>query len=189
MLRHRFVLPAGRPAAGGDRAGQLRAQPVFYDEREHLRLGIAPQRIRDELTRLFDDMVRGAHLVDVVDKDQFSRWGARLLRRWFWIHPFDDGNGRIGRAFLARCALDAGPWQMDYSGLSGADDYLSALRHAHKHHPDERRASGAWRAPRDTDGELIEWSVPLANWILGRMVDIEPLESAPPPPPTRDRGA
>lgn len=107
------------------------------------------------------------------------------------IHPFDDGNGRIGRAFLARCALDVGPWQMDYSGLSGADDYLSALRHAHKHHPDERRESGTWRAPRDTDGELIDWSVPLANWILGRMADIEPLESEPPPPPppTRDRGA
>ena len=83
----------------------------------------------EEIPRLLDDLVRFADVVD--DLDAVTR-AAIAHAQFEAIHPYGDGNGRLGRALVSRILRRAGTMQQSVAPISLAiendrDGYLSGL--------------------------------------------------------------
>jgi cell filamentation protein len=64
------------------------------------------------------------------DNDEVSKALAEVHVELMLIHPFREGNGRIGRLLATLMALQAGLPPLDFSGLAGhlKEDYFAAVR-------------------------------------------------------------
>lgn len=93
---HAALFPTGRSGFTKIRAGAWRTGPVQVVSgsmgKETLHFEAPPAKRVDHEMKLFLDWVNHENMLDLVLK-------AALAHLWFvTIHPFDDGNGRIGRA-------------------------------------------------------------------------------------------
>lgn len=84
----------------------------------------------EEIPRLMDDLVRFADAAD--DLDAVSR-SAIAHAQFEAIHPYGDGNGRLGRVLVSRILRRAGVTQRSVAPISmaiarDAGGYLSGLR-------------------------------------------------------------
>lgn len=152
-------------------AGQLRTRPVLYGHRLHERAGLAPEHIEAELMALFNRFVDESRLRDIADADEVALWGAQFLERFFFVHPFDDGNGRIARMFVARVAREMAGVELNWQ-RGNSRRYVHALEYAHIHHPREGD-EGRIRSHRKRDGTPRCWFGPLAAWIRTCVEDEE----------------
>ncbi len=93
---HKSLFPNGRSDFSKVHAGMWREGPVYVVSRQRgeevIHLEGPPAELVDHEMKLFLDWINHEKSLDLVLK-------AALAHLWFvTIHPFDDGNGRIGRA-------------------------------------------------------------------------------------------
>lgn len=169
---HRKLLGSALPGI----AGRFRAEGetvTFGGAGAHRREGVSSERIEPELRRLYADTVFSAFASD--DDHAVAMASARFLARFFRIHPFNDGNGRVGRAMIGLfCRLGGKYWlpRFDTSPRSRRR-YLKALQYAHRYADEE-----AWRRQNPRCPPLF-----LAIWLRHQLepapsVDLE--EMGPP---------
>jgi fido (protein-threonine AMPylation protein) len=78
-----------------------------------------------------------------------------FLEQFFAIHPFVDGNGRIGRLYLERVALEHGfEFDLAMPNHKARRSYLRALEHAHMRSEDR---TGRFRHIRNPVWVLERW--------------------------------
>jgi fido (protein-threonine AMPylation protein) len=133
LFRHVFPLTAGRfrePAASDFDV------TVFGGDRKHQRQGWDPEHIQEGVEHAFSYATSNA----LTPVGRSAAFLAHFLR----VHPFTDGNGRIGRLFVERICSDAGivlgPWSNDGKGRRR---YIRALETAHACHTHHGHASNA----------------------------------------------
>lgn len=80
----------GRFLKNGERAGEFKKHDYVTGRNE---VGAAPEDVETELSELL------AELAENEGKD-ILKLGAYLHARFEYIHPFADGNGRVGRTLL-----------------------------------------------------------------------------------------
>jgi Fic family protein len=138
-----------------DRPGELRDVPVFIGSRgggpdEADFIPASPEFVDVLLEQLFSYLQRGAHppLVDV----------ALVHYQFEAIHPFRDGNGRLGRLLMMLQLYDAGL-------LPGPYLYLSAYFREH---------GGAYRDRLlgvSAEGAWVDWVVFVLNAVAEQAID------------------
>ena len=109
--------------------------------------------------------------------DDLALRGAMFLERFFMIHPFVDGNGRVGRSILGLLINYTRTWEFTFSRSTSRRQrrrYLRTLEYTHRHVPrnNDERCKSCLRNPY--------WL--LEKWIRGQMDPVqEYLEEAAPP--------
>ena len=164
-------------AAVPDIAGRFREQGErsSFGTGRHEMSGTEPQRIESELVTLFErTMKRG---FDGRDLDGLAVSCAMFLERFFRIHPFADGNGRIGRMMTRLACESTGLVDMlpyDSSSRSRRE-YIAGLEYAHRHAPE---SDDPLRKP------FVNPHNGLARWfrrhLRSRPVDADMTEAEPP---------
>lgn len=126
---HGFIFGHAVPSV----AGRFRAadEPIIFggDEGErHSRHGTDGPLIEQDLKEwVYAGMCR---LIDAREAPEVTM--ALFLQRFFEVHPFIDGNGRIGRLFLAGLARTFGRvWVGADDELVDKREYIRALCSAH----------------------------------------------------------
>lgn len=79
----------------------------------HQREGEPGERIEAALTALFTETLAPAFAVD--DPVQVSIACAKFLAWFFRIHPFADGNGRLGRSLIALLCRRGGRFELRWA--------------------------------------------------------------------------
>lgn len=82
-----------------------------------------PREVRGQMQRLFE-------LAAGIPRGLPEVRAAFVLHRFLVIHPFEDGNGRVGRAMLSKCLLEAGLPPMSYDPDERFTRYIPPLRAA-----------------------------------------------------------
>jgi hypothetical protein len=128
---HRITFEEGDPHI----AGRLREQPVWFGRGGH-----GPNH-REGAPH---DQVLGLLLAFELPPPpttvyEAGLWGADFLRRFFSIHPFLDGNGRVGRLLMVRAIEDSGDLVVYGDHNRNSRRYLCALEYAHRHAGAESR--------------------------------------------------
>jgi hypothetical protein len=110
-----------------------------------------------------------------------AQWGAAFLHRFFAIHPFQDGNGRVARLLMMWAIQETGTFEVSSfdqiesrstsrsqpSGRCGRRKrqlrYVEALEFAHRHANWESAPASdvRERAPSDYLFHLTKWLAPL----------------------------
>lgn len=124
-------------ASGAGFAGELRAEPVWIGGTPYSPHGAAfVPPAAERVNGALDDLVAFARRDDV---DPLTK-AAVLHAQFETIHPFIDGNGRTGRALIARTLRSEGLLRNVTLPLSAGllhdiDDYLAALDAYHEGDP------------------------------------------------------
>lgn len=141
------------------------------------RQGFDPTQIEDELARLFQRDLADQHLFPDLTREDVARRCARFLERFFRIHPFHDGNGRVARLFIRLIARRTSHFEFtlvpDHD--QGHRDYARSLEWAHRV-LDEREAG----IPNSANpyGPLTSWLLAYLT-VLPREIDYAEPEDAP----------
>ncbi|MDE0135687.1 MAG: Fic family protein [Acidimicrobiaceae bacterium] len=119
----------------------------------------------EEIPRLMDDLVRFADADD--DLDAVSR-SAIAHAQFEAIHPYGDGNGRLGRVLVSRILRRAGVTQRSVAPISmaiarDAGGYLSGLRMF------ETGRAGPWV---QWFAQVVERTADLANAIVNESQEL-----------------
>ncbi len=125
-------------------AGAFRKEPVMFGgSGRNRREGVLHEEIEVELEHTFAVMNRVGPGAPIEVK------AAVFLARLFRVHPFLDGNGRIGRHFVERIFASEDMVVRAWS-TSGKERrrYLAALEYAHRHTLDR---------PNEGTRYLAEW--------------------------------
>jgi len=104
-------------------AGKYRNTPVIITGSRYS--VAAPEKIPEEMDRLFEWVQRereGCHPVE---------FAARLHKRFVFIHPFKDGNGRVARLLMNLALLQDGYLPAIVPPILRMD-YVSLLEKAHR---------------------------------------------------------
>jgi fido (protein-threonine AMPylation protein) len=110
-------------------AGRFRTARGFYGAGRTASEGVPPEHIDAELRKL-------RFPLSASSKDDFARLGADFLERFFRVHPFEDGNGRLARLALAIAVrVDLRRSLRLASDRKSRREYLAALVYAHRHRP------------------------------------------------------
>lgn len=147
------------PYAGRFRKGDENA---IVDLRAHAFTGVDSRDIEKSMTALYESHVRSFPLEG--DPQRVASWGAVFLRRFFKIHPFVDGNGRVARWVLGQYAARA-RMQLRQNRPTGPEQrrYVQALRYAHRYSNADERAERPWVDPHR----------PLARWLARHLEVLE----------------
>jgi fido (protein-threonine AMPylation protein) len=134
---HRLAFShAQLPFGGVFRQGDDR---VWFGQGTNELEGAPPSDIVPRLRRLYG---RVFHDLERIDRVRFAQNCAIFLEEFFRIHPFPDGNGRLGRLFLKVAANGTKRFgfipfrSAPPDGRNGRAErraYLTALEYAHRH--------------------------------------------------------
>jgi fido (protein-threonine AMPylation protein) len=157
-------------------AGRFRqpGEPIFVGHNRHEFTGSPPERIEEHLHEL--EAVSHGLGEAPRDRERFADWAAMFLQKWLVIHPFIDGNGRVGRFLVEVAAAETGVLHVDVRmyGTKDRRNYLDALQYAHK----PLGITLAGDLPGQTPGRALTG---LARWWLER-IEYRTDESEEPPP-------
>jgi fido (protein-threonine AMPylation protein) len=142
---HNRLFGIGDPAI----TGRVRTRRVFFGRGSgpNHREGVDPSEVERRLADFEIDPLPKS-------RSGAARWGARFLQRFFVIHPFEDGNGRVARLLMARAIEHSGLLAIRSSAAPrGNLKYLEALEYAHRHDPRQSRSDDR----RDHLRHLARW--------------------------------
>lgn len=175
---HALIFGQGDP----DIAGKIRRTPVSFGRGGNQQHGAAAHAITERMEAFSVwELPR--------ERNNAARWGASFLQRFFLVHPFTDGNGRVARLLMIRAIEYNGTLALRETPERGSRKYLHALEYAHRHDPRVGRFAMA--------GDNLRW---LTEWLLCRIQDVsldddaELLDTAagqaaPHPHPLKDRSS
>lgn len=149
---------------------QIGEPKVFVGHSCHQLEGLDPAKIENALSSLFDSVVNVPDY-SKVDRKTLLRYAARFLEGFFRIHPFHDGNGRVGRLTIRLMAqtTDRYIFKSFPDDKKARDRYVNSLQHAHQH-------------VGNTDPYLRRDPFrPLEQWLSTYLVDVIDLDEALPP--------
>jgi fido (protein-threonine AMPylation protein) len=131
---HSAIFGAAVPSIAG-RFRELGETAMFGGVATHKLTGTTPQFIERELIKAHRLLV--ARGIATQDVDQTATTMAIFLEEFFRIHPFCDGNGRLGRLIIQFACESSGLYYMERFNTVGKSRrrYLRALEYAHKHAP------------------------------------------------------
>lgn len=119
-------------------AGRFRqpGERVTVDRGHHEFEGAAPETILPGLEKLFVDIIQ--QNTHAPTKRLLANQVAALFERFFTIHPFLDGNGRVARLLARWLVLDIGQFDLLTfpKNRRARMRYLNGLRYAHRRRDD-----------------------------------------------------
>jgi fido (protein-threonine AMPylation protein) len=157
-------------AAFGQLAGRFRRpdELVEVGHNAHKFTGVDGAKIASSLTAAWEAL--GTRALRAGDRRAAAQWAADFCQRFFRIHPFADGNGRIGRLVVELVAERHGlavvwpSFQKRKEETAARNDYIDALEYAH-------RKLGVTAAGHDMQDRAHPPPLaPLARWWERRIV-------------------
>ncbi|MCB9542101.1 MAG: Fic family protein [Myxococcales bacterium] len=122
-----------------DHAGRLRHEAGSVDIGRHEIITVEPNAIAASLRTLHERLIEPFDWHGA-EQAELARQCARVLVRFFRIHPFCDGNGRTGRLLILFLVEASGRFALRPWPNSRRDRrrYLWALRYAHSRSSPDR---------------------------------------------------
>jgi fido (protein-threonine AMPylation protein) len=170
-------------------AGRFRfpSEPVQFGTGSCQWNGTEASQIETDLTKLWQHVA--VQICSRFDKDRTAQIVAFFLEWFFLIHPFVDGNGRIGRAVSALIVRQCGSYdlQVEEPRLNSKQrrKYVKALNYAHLRNPHSFNQFDALRERKPFDARSSSrYLEPLINVVRKWIIDVPDdatLEEAAPP--------
>lgn len=162
---HKAIFQSGDPEI----AGRLRTRDVYFGTGINQMKGVQPT----EIERSFGAL--DVQLPPSADRAQVAAWGARMLHRFFAIHPFEDGNGRVARRLLEWGVECGNRWAfVGHLRTSPGEvrEYVQALEYAHRHAPNSESSKAT---------PFVNHLQYLTRWLEARIAEMDFEEATEPP--------